>query len=117
MVMVHRFFKGFFFLFSTIAFLRVQAEENRDFSGKITEETGVFQASGGTLQTYQYSRLLIQNHNDLLEGLSAVLEGEADQQTSSALLEPSWPFQSNSNLVNLGVNNSSGLTNTSYFSA
>lgn len=81
------------------------ANESPVFSGKISEEVGTFQVSGGSLQAYQISRLLLEGHSDFTSSLSLDLAGEAHWQTSSQLLDPSWPVDSTGNIVNLQADN------------
>ncbi len=92
------------------------ADDGAGFSGKVSEEAGFFQSSG-SFEPYQYSRLLLRSHDDLLDSLSLVLEGEINQQSSASALAPSWPLYPTRNFLDLEAEDLNSSQGTSFLSA
>jgi hypothetical protein len=87
------------------------------FSGKLSEEAGTYQLPGGDPQLYQYSRVFLQNHDDLWPDLSVNLAGEFDWQAAQSPLFPPWPVYPVRNYLNLEADNFSSNDGTGYLSA
>src|ERR1039458_3610466 len=96
-----------FFLFIGLQGIygRVGAAETNDFYAKTSVEGGGDQLAGRGLSAYQYSRLYLESQQDILEGFSLGLAGEADWQSSGAMMIPSWPLYPTSNAVKLETDN------------
>jgi hypothetical protein len=86
------------------------------FSGKISLESGVQQGPGEGLSLYQFSRLMVESHNEVLPSLTLGLSGEGDWQASSVGLAPSWPTYPVRNLLNTEVDNQASGNGTEPYS-
>lgn len=95
----------------------VFAAEGVAFSGKASEDAGFYQVPGYDLQSYQFSRLLLEGHSDLTSSLSLDLAGEILLQTSTSDLPSSWPADSNHDLVHLEADNDEFLVGNDLESA
>jgi len=103
-----RSFLAFIALFSILgipAAARAEEEENETLSGRISAEGGSFQSSGSGLAAYQYSRLSLETHQDVIQGLSFGLEGEGSWQSSGIPMPPTQADNGAENLIKLESNN------------
>ncbi|HEY5039208.1 MAG TPA: hypothetical protein VIJ93_09075 [bacterium] len=90
---------------------------DESFSGKFSVEAGSLQAPGGSLQPFQFSRLLVEGRNDLSSNLSYGLSAEADWQTAALGSRPPWPLYPQKNAVVLEDTNLSSSDGSNVYSA
>ncbi len=93
-----------------------RASDNRDLSAKLSLEAGILEPPAEASGLYQFSRLLLESHNDLQPSLALVLSGELGWQSSNAASAPPWLVYPTQNLLNLEADNlatSGGLENLS----
>jgi hypothetical protein len=78
-----------------------EEEESQFLSGKIGMESGVFQPPQDSAYPYVYSRLVLESHPGMTEGLSLGLEVQANAQASGTNMPPSEPEAPSKNIVSL----------------
>ncbi len=93
------------------------ATENRDFSARLSLEAGILEAPLEASGFYQYSRLLLESHNDLDPSLTLTVSGELGWQASTAVSGPPWQVFPVKNLLNLEADNMSSSSGPEDISA
>lgn len=91
-----------------------QAQENVLFSGQISTEGGVTRQGNSAADTYQFSRAMVKAHQEFDNGLSWMLEGEADQQTASVSLPANWLLYPSNNRFQLEADDTTAPLSGSY---
>lgn len=84
---------------------RAWASDGAGFSGSIGVEGGAYQPADGSVQPYVYSRLFMEDHEDLDPSLSLGLAGEADWQGAPIPMLSAWPLYAANNYLNLQADN------------
>lgn len=91
------------------------AEDGSCFSGNLSLEGGGIQAPAGSLQSYSYYRLFLQDLDNLDQGLSYGLAAEANWQTFTPVGSIPWPLYSQANAVKLENDNINTNNGSDYY--